>query len=73
MRPAAQALRAREHVHQGCILLRALLDGTPCEIVKGLVLSLRRRFEGELVAFAPITTVGTALLSGDVLTVQHRE
>ena len=66
VRAPAQALRAREQVHQGCILLRPLLDGTPGEIVKGFVLTLCRRFEGELVAFTPVTTVRAALLGGDV-------
>jgi hypothetical protein len=72
VRPATQALRAREHVHQRRIVLRALLDGTPREIVKCLVFTLRRRLQGALVAFAPITTVSTAL-GADLGAVQDRE
>ena len=56
MRPATQALRARDERHELRIVLPALLQRPPGQIVKGLEIVARARFQCQLPAFACVAT-----------------
>jgi hypothetical protein len=60
-RPAAQALRAGEHVHDRRVILRSRLHGAPREIVKAFVVLSLCSLECELTALVPLLAIAAWL------------